>query len=48
MRRVPAAPSTVFLHLKTIGHLTLVLRCVVVTSLALGAGEDDDVAHRHN
>jgi hypothetical protein len=45
MRRVPTAPSTVFLHLKTIGHRPLVLRRVVVTSLALGAGENNDVAH---
>ena len=45
MRRVPAAPPTIFLHLKTIGHFSLVLRCVVVTSLTLSAGEDDDVAH---
>jgi hypothetical protein len=38
-------PPTIFLHLETIGHLPLVLRRVVVTALALGAGEDDDVAH---
>jgi len=45
MRGVPTTPPAVLLHLETIGHFPFVLRRVVVTPLALGAGEDNDVAH---
>src|SRR6185312_7515676 len=41
MRRVPAAPAAVLLELDAVGRISLRLLRLVVTPLALGAGERD-------
>jgi hypothetical protein len=48
MRRVLATEAAELAHLDSLGRLLLVLRRAVVTPLALGAGEGDDVTHKRS
>ena len=45
MRCMCATPSTVFLKLQAICRLPLILGRIVIPALALGARQNDDVAH---